>query len=302
MASILRIKDVIKEKGLTINKLAEQIGVNRVTLSNIINGDPKFSSLQKIADTLKVDVQYLILNIDTDLYKIHKNVNSNNLSYSDKHFSLSSFLPHLTNGEYGSFKLDFINKDFSVVPSTKEIYDFIISDRSVDEIIYMNNLNNKIGFQLFSMHTYLSEIEYKQLVIVLELFKKTYKQLYKEVMVTLGTLNYDRTGFGKDYYKLGYVDVKTWEELIAVTRKYDLDTPYNKIGKFNATGQNIILYDDQRQDIKMWIGKDDKESYGNQIMLIWNAPTGHKRNKIISGDIFNAIQSYNFIFNTMLGS
>lgn len=303
MASILRIKEVIKEKRTTINELAKKMGINRVTLSDIINGDPKTSTLQRVAENLEVDVAYLYYTVSSEYYTLFKSVASNNLSYKDEYFQLTSFLPHLTQGDYGSFKLDFINKDFSVVPNPKEIYDLIYSDQSIDEIIYKNKYKNEtIGIQLFSTYTYLSEIEYKRLKYLLELYKNYYKQLHKEVLLQIGTLDYKRTEFGSDYFKLGYVDIKTWNKLIALTHKYDLDTPNDRIGKFNATGQNIILYTEDRQDIKMWISKDDNESYGNQVMLVWNAPTGLKRNKIISGDIFNAIQSYDFIFNTMLKS
>ena len=52
----LRIKEVIKEKGLTVTLLAEKMGINRVGLSNHINGNPSVEILQRIADTLKVDI------------------------------------------------------------------------------------------------------------------------------------------------------------------------------------------------------------------------------------------------------
>lgn len=55
----MRIKEVIQEKGLTINKVAELMGVNRVSLSNTINGNPTVETLQKIATALDVPVSEL---------------------------------------------------------------------------------------------------------------------------------------------------------------------------------------------------------------------------------------------------
>lgn len=55
----MRIKEVIQEKGLTINKVAELMGVNRVSLSTAINGNPKLETLEKIANALGVPVSEL---------------------------------------------------------------------------------------------------------------------------------------------------------------------------------------------------------------------------------------------------
>ena len=52
----LRIKELIKEKGTTIQNIADLIGVNRVTLSNSINGNPTLETLEKIANALGVPV------------------------------------------------------------------------------------------------------------------------------------------------------------------------------------------------------------------------------------------------------
>lgn len=55
----LRIKDVIKDKGLTIQSLADRMGINRVNLSSSINGNPTIETLGKIADALNVPVSEL---------------------------------------------------------------------------------------------------------------------------------------------------------------------------------------------------------------------------------------------------
>ena len=50
------IKSIIKQKGLTMEEVAERIGVNRVTLSQTLSGNPTMSTLQRIADALECKV------------------------------------------------------------------------------------------------------------------------------------------------------------------------------------------------------------------------------------------------------
>jgi transcriptional regulator with XRE-family HTH domain len=52
----MRIKEVIKEKGLTIAEVAEKMGSKQPTLSQQINGNPTIETLQKIADVIGVNV------------------------------------------------------------------------------------------------------------------------------------------------------------------------------------------------------------------------------------------------------
>ena len=55
----LRIKEVIKEKGMTVQTLADKMGIIRVGLSNHINGNPSVAVLEKIAAALEVPIQEL---------------------------------------------------------------------------------------------------------------------------------------------------------------------------------------------------------------------------------------------------
>lgn len=52
-----RIKEICKEKGLTLSELAEKIGVNSANLSVSISakGNPTIATLNKIAEALNVD-------------------------------------------------------------------------------------------------------------------------------------------------------------------------------------------------------------------------------------------------------
>lgn len=64
----LRIKEVIKEKGLTIQSIADTMGINRVNLSNSINGNPTVETLGRIAEVLNVPIQELFASPKTEIY------------------------------------------------------------------------------------------------------------------------------------------------------------------------------------------------------------------------------------------
>lgn len=55
----LRIKDVIKERGTTVQDLAAKMGISRVGLSQHINGNPSVEVLERIASALDVPVTEL---------------------------------------------------------------------------------------------------------------------------------------------------------------------------------------------------------------------------------------------------
>ena len=51
----LRIKELIKEKGMSVQELAEKMGSSRVGLSQHINGNPSVEVLERIASALEVN-------------------------------------------------------------------------------------------------------------------------------------------------------------------------------------------------------------------------------------------------------
>lgn len=55
----LRIKEVLKEKGMRQKALSEKIGVAEISLSRSINGNPSLETLQKIASALNVPISEL---------------------------------------------------------------------------------------------------------------------------------------------------------------------------------------------------------------------------------------------------
>lgn len=54
-----RIKEILKEQGITINELADKLGISRVTLSTQINGTANIVSYEKIATALNVPMWQL---------------------------------------------------------------------------------------------------------------------------------------------------------------------------------------------------------------------------------------------------
>lgn len=65
----LRIKELCKEKHITMAEIAAKIGINPITLSQSLNGNPTLSRLQEVADVLGVDVGELFgQSIRDDIY------------------------------------------------------------------------------------------------------------------------------------------------------------------------------------------------------------------------------------------
>ena len=54
----LRIKDVLKEQGMTNIALADKVGITRPNMSNIVNGktNPSLETLERIALALQVPI------------------------------------------------------------------------------------------------------------------------------------------------------------------------------------------------------------------------------------------------------
>lgn len=86
----MRIKEVIKEKGFTVAKVAELIDVPQTSLSRIINGgNTTVEMLEKIAKALGVSVSNLI-EVESDLYGL---IQFKGKTYKlDSDQSLQSFL------------------------------------------------------------------------------------------------------------------------------------------------------------------------------------------------------------------
>ena len=55
----LRVTEICKEKGITIQELADNMEMKRESLSRAINGNPTLETLEKIASALGVNISEL---------------------------------------------------------------------------------------------------------------------------------------------------------------------------------------------------------------------------------------------------
>ena len=63
----MHIKDILKQRGLTQNELADRLGINRVSLSRLLSdkNDMRISTMKKIADSIGCDVAEFFSPADT---------------------------------------------------------------------------------------------------------------------------------------------------------------------------------------------------------------------------------------------
>lgn len=93
----MRIKEVCKEKGITVSQLAEKMGIKQESLSRAINGNPTLETLERISSALGVDVPELFTSSSGGIIGVIriKDTNYNINSVSD----LSRLLDGIERGE-----------------------------------------------------------------------------------------------------------------------------------------------------------------------------------------------------------
>ena len=71
----LRIKEIVKEKGITLNELADRVEITQVSISRIVNAvaKPSLTTLEKIANALDVQV-YELFNNAPRIDKEHRDI------------------------------------------------------------------------------------------------------------------------------------------------------------------------------------------------------------------------------------
>ena len=57
--STLKAKEVIKEKGMTIEEVSSKMGITKGSRSAALNGNPTVSYLTRVADTINCDIRDL---------------------------------------------------------------------------------------------------------------------------------------------------------------------------------------------------------------------------------------------------
>jgi transcriptional regulator with XRE-family HTH domain len=64
----LRVKEVCREKGVTLAEIASKIGIAQASLSKMLGGNPTIGTLEKIAIALDVPITELFSSNKWDLY------------------------------------------------------------------------------------------------------------------------------------------------------------------------------------------------------------------------------------------
>ena len=69
----MRIKELIKIKGITQKDFAEKLGMSPIGLSQILSGKPSYTTLEKIASALEVEVWELLVSPE-EIVRKHSNL------------------------------------------------------------------------------------------------------------------------------------------------------------------------------------------------------------------------------------
>ena len=67
----LKIREVARSKGMTMAQIAEKLGINPITLSQSLNGNPTLSRQTEVANVLGVDVSELFVSPRAGREEIH---------------------------------------------------------------------------------------------------------------------------------------------------------------------------------------------------------------------------------------
>ena len=69
---MLRVKEVIKEKGTTVKDIAGKLGISPPALSDAINGNPTVDNLVRIASALEVPITELFEKCNDSVFQCPK--------------------------------------------------------------------------------------------------------------------------------------------------------------------------------------------------------------------------------------
>lgn len=72
-----RVKDLCRDKGITMKELAKKMKIAPESLSRAINGNPQLSTMENIADALKVPLECLFgsrPNLEVPTYLVYNGI------------------------------------------------------------------------------------------------------------------------------------------------------------------------------------------------------------------------------------
>ena len=74
----LRIREVMLEKGISVNEMSEKLGITRQSFYSIVNGNPTMDTLIRIAKILGVNIKQLFKEDD------NRNISDNEKEENDE--------------------------------------------------------------------------------------------------------------------------------------------------------------------------------------------------------------------------
>lgn len=175
--SILRIKEVLKEKDLTINDLAKKMGINRVTLSNMINGNPTLDTLKLIAHNLNVPIWEIFSEEEDKMAKIFR------WDTARGEFIFSAFDENVSlnvnfNDTFINFSLKICSKDVELITSLSEKEEFFkeLFKPHLDIRNYLLRIvrNGNFIIRILSLETSLTLLEFESLIKAISLLRNSY--------------------------------------------------------------------------------------------------------------------------------
>ena len=75
----MRVKELLKIKGITQKEFAEKLGMTPIGLSQILSGKPSYTTLEKIASALDVEVWELLVSPEEIMKKISNSMDGGNI-------------------------------------------------------------------------------------------------------------------------------------------------------------------------------------------------------------------------------
>ena len=177
MNNNLRIKEVLREKHLSIKDLAREMDLNRVTLSNIINGNPTIETLGKIARSLNVPIRELFCEEEENMGKISRwdTIREEYIfSAFDENISLNANFK----GSNISLSIKIHSKDIELITFSSENKDFfkklLQPDLNMKDYFLKIVREGTFIIRILSLQTSLTLFEFESMIKAFEMFRKIY--------------------------------------------------------------------------------------------------------------------------------
>ena len=175
--NVLRIKEILKEKKLSVKDLAEKMNINRVSLNTIINGNPTVETLNKIATALNVPIIELFSEEEESMSKIFR------WDSVRKEFVFSSFDENVSlnvnfNDVFINLSLRINGKDLEIQTSLLENESFFkeIFQPVLDVRNYLLRIirNGKFIIRILSVEVSLTLFEFDSLIKAFSMLRNCY--------------------------------------------------------------------------------------------------------------------------------